>query len=208
MFKITNGGKMDNDSTNDLNSADPSSQNSDEVQETELNHTDKIIGVFTEPVKTFESTAKFPVRTVDWLLPVFLFIVLLAVQQVLYHSNPEIAYQLKQKQMEAIEKNLNSAVESGKMTQEQADQQKNMIEERMEKMGGIGLVFQIIGIFIVIFIVFFLMAAIYFLLAKFVLKGDGSYTSVLVASGLSFYIGILGVIVVTIIIKCYWNNHF
>ena len=190
---------MDNNSSNDLNSSEPSSNAPEEIQETELNHTDKILGIFTEPVKTFETTAKFPVRTIDWLLPVFLFVLFLAFQQVIYHSNPNTAYQLRQKQMEAINKNLNSAVESGKITQEQADQQRNMIEERMEKMGGIGLVFQIIGIFIVIFIIFFLMSAIYFLLAKFVLKGEGSYTSVLVANGLPSYIGVLAVIIITAI---------
>ncbi len=199
MFKITPGGNMDSNSTNDLNSADPSSQNPEEIQETELNHTDKIAGIFTEPVKTFETTSKFPAKTIDWLLPVFLFVLFLAFQQIIYHSNPNTAYQLRQKQMEAINKNLNSAVESGKMTKEQANQQRNMIEERMEKMGGIGLVFQIVGIFIAIFIIFFIMAAIYFLLAKFILKGDGSYTSALVASGLSFYIGILAVIIITAI---------
>ncbi len=187
---------MDSNFTNDLNSPDSPSQNG---AESELSHTDKIAGVITEPVKTFEATAKFPVRVIDWLLPVLLFALFLSLQQILYHSNPDISYQLRQKQMEAIDKNLDEAVASGKMTRDQADQQKNMIEDRMEKMGGVGLVFQIIGIFIVIFIMVFLMAGIYFLLAKFVLKGDGSYNSVLVASGLSLYIGIIGVIVVTVI---------
>ena len=70
---------------------------------------------------------------------------------------------------------------------------------RMDQMGGLSLVFQIIGIFIVIFIVFFIMAGIYFLLVKFALKGEGGYTHVMVASGLSAYIGILGGIIITII---------
>ena len=87
---------MDNNSSNDLNSSEPSSNAPEEIQETELNHTDKILGIFTEPVKTFETTAKFPVRTIDWLLPVFLFVLFLAFQQVIYHSNPNTAYQLRQ----------------------------------------------------------------------------------------------------------------
>ena len=184
---------------NDLNSPTSSSQGPEEIQDTELNHSDKIAGIFTEPAKTFETTAKFPLKVKDWILPILLFAVILSFQQILYHSNPNIAYQLKQKQMEAINKRLDSAVESGKITREQADQQKNMIEDRMEKMGGLGLVFQIIGIFVVVFIIFFLIAGIYFLLAKFVLKGDGTYNSVMVASGLSLYIGLLGVIVITVI---------
>ena len=199
MFKITFGGKMDNNSTDDLNSPDSPSQAPGEIQDAELNHTDKIMGVFSEPSKTFETTAKFPIRTIDWILPVLLLALFVSFQQILYHVNPNISYELRQKQMEATEKFLNDQVKSGKITQEQADQQKSMIEERMEKMAGVGLVFQIIGIFIVMFIVFFLMSLIYFLLAKFALKGEGTYSSVMVAYGLSWYISILGIIVITII---------
>lgn len=172
---------------------------SPESQEEELSHSDKMIGVFSEPTSTFEKVAKFPPKTMDWFLPILLLAVLVSLQQVVYHGNPDIAYQLKQKQMEAVQKNLDSQVESGKMTQEQANTQKDAIESRMDKMGGIGLVFQIIGILIAIFIFFFILAGIYFLLIKFVLKGEGGYSSVMVASGLSAYIGILGVIIVTII---------
>ena len=66
-------------------------------------------------------------------------------------------------------------------------------------MGGIALVIQTVGILIAVFVIFFIIAGIYFLLAKFALKGEGSYSSTLVASGLSAYIGILGVIIVTIV---------
>jgi Yip1 domain len=172
---------------------------SPEQQEEELSHSDKMIGVFSEPSATFEKIAKFPPKVIDWFLPILLLAVLVSVQQVLYHSNPEISFQQKQKQMEAIEKRLDAEVESGQITRDQANQQRDMIENRMDQMGGISLVFQIIGIFIVIFVIFFIMAGIYFLLAKFALKGEGSYSSVMVASGLSAYIGILGVIVITII---------
>jgi Yip1 domain len=172
---------------------------SPEQQEAELSHSDKMIGVFSEPSTTFEKIAKSPPKVIDWFLPILLLCVLVSIQQVLYHSNPEIAFQLKQKQMEAIEKRLDAQVESGQLTRDQANQQRDMIENRMDQMGGLTLVFSIIGIFIVIFIIFFIMAGIYFLLAKFVLKGEGGYTHVMVASGLSAYIGILGVIIITII---------
>jgi hypothetical protein len=172
---------------------------SPEQQEEELSHSDKMIGVFSEPSATFEKIAKFPPKVIDWFLPILLFCVLISVQQVLYHSNPEIAFQQKQKQMDAIEKRLDAQVESGQITRDQANQQRDMIENRMDQMGGLTLVFSIIAIFIGIFIIFFIVAGIYFLLAKFVLKGEGGYTQVMVASGLSAYIGILGVIIITII---------
>ena len=172
---------------------------SPEIQEEELSYSDKMIGVFSEPATTFEKVAKFPPRTMDWFLPILLLAVLISIQQIVYRSNPDIAFQLKQKQMETIEKRLDAQVESGQITRDQANQQRDMIENRLDQMGGITLVIQTISIWIAIFVFFFIIAGIYFLLAKFALKGDGSYSSTLVASGLSAYIGILGVIIVTIV---------
>ena len=43
------------------------------------------------------------------------------------------------------------------------------------------------------------MCGIYYLFVKFALKGDGNYNSVLVVSGLTFYIGILNIVVATIL---------
>jgi hypothetical protein len=157
-----------------------------ESQEEELSHSDKMIGVFSEPAATFEKTAKFPPKVIDWFLPILLLAVL-------------VSFQLKQKQMETIEKRLDAQVESGNITRDQANQQRDMIESRMDQMGGVTLVFQTVGILIAIFVFFFIMAGIYFLLAKFALKGEGSYSSVMVASGLSAYIGVLGIIITTII---------
>jgi len=171
-----------------------------ESQEQELSHSDKMIGVITEPAATFQKTAKFPVKTIDWFLPVFLLLVFVALQQIVLKSNADIAYQLKQKQMEAIDKNLSKQVEAGNITQEQANQRRDMIADQMDKMGGgIGMVIQTVSILIIGFIVYFIMTGIYFLFAKFVFKGDGSYTDALVANGLTAYIGIIAVILITIV---------
>lgn len=172
----------------------------EESQEQELSHSDKMTGIITEPSETYEKTAKFPAKTIDWFLPILLFLVFVALQQIILRSNPDIAYQLKQKQMEAIEKRLSTSVEEGKITQEQANQQRDMIEGQMDKMGGgIGMVIQTVSILIIGFIAYFIMTGIYFLFAKFVFKGDGSYSDALVANGLTAYIGIIAVIVITIV---------
>ena len=93
---------------------------SPETQEEELSHSDKMIGVFSEPASTFEKISKFPPKTMDWFLPILLLAVLVSIQQIVYRGNPDIAYQLRQKQMEAIEKRLDAQVESGQITREQA----------------------------------------------------------------------------------------
>lgn len=179
--------------------ADDTSNLEQMSSEEELNHTDKMIGVISSPKETFEKIAKFPPKTMDWLIPVLLLCVVVAVTQILVMTNPDIAYKVKQKQLESIQKNFDEAVEKGQMTREQADTQMNQIEERMESMGGIAYVFQVVGIFLFIFIFFFILCGIYFLLSKFALKGDGVYASALVADGLVSYIIIIQVIVAAIL---------
>ncbi len=106
---------MDNNFTNDLNSPNFSPDS----REIELSHSDKIAGVFSEPAKTFEITSKFPLRTIDWILPIILLLILSIISQFILFNNPEISYQMQQKQREAVQK----MVDEGKITQEQADKQ-------------------------------------------------------------------------------------
>jgi hypothetical protein len=166
--------------------------------EQELSHTDKMIGIITAPKETFEKIAKFPPKTMDWFLPVLILCIVVALTQILVMTNPEIAFQAKQKQMEAIQKNFDEAVAKGQMTQQQADEQMSVIEERMASSGAMMYVLQTVGIFLFVFIFFFILCGIYFLLSKFALKGDGVYASALVADGLVSYIGIIHVILAAI----------
>jgi hypothetical protein len=166
--------------------------------EQELSHTDKLIGIITAPKETFEKIAKFPPKTLDWFLPVLILCIVVALTQILVMTNPEIAYQAKQKQMEAMQKNFDDAVASGRMTQQQADEQMDRISEGMAAGGAMMYVFQTVGIFLFVFIFFFILCGIYFLLSKFALKGDGVYASALVADGLVSYIGIIHVILAAI----------
>jgi hypothetical protein len=187
MFKIIPGGKMDSNSSNDLNSPDSSSQNPQEIQETELSHTDKIAGVYSEPVKTFETTAKFPLRTIDWLLPIIILLILSIISQFILFNNPEVSYQMQQKQREAVEK----MVQEGKITQEQADKQAQFMS------GSVMVVIRSVSTLIFGFIFFLIIGGIYFLFCRFALKGEGTYVSALVANGLTAYISMLQIILVT-----------
>jgi hypothetical protein len=178
----------------------PESAETPVAPEEELSHSDKMTGIFTEPSTTFEKIVKFPVKTVDWLLPVLILLVVAAVTQILVMSNEEIYYQARQKQMQQIEKTFDQMVEKGQMTREQANQQLERARERMEMgRGPLGWILQTVGIFIVGFIFFLLVALIYFLFAKFAFKGDGGYTSVLVASGLTSYIVIIQIVLAAIL---------
>jgi hypothetical protein len=170
------------------------------LQEVELSHTDKMTGIFTEPSATFESISRFPVKTVDWVLPVILLFIIISLTQILVMSNEEIYYQARQKQKEQIQKTFDDMVKSGQLSREEADRQMETAEQRMEMgRGPVGYIFQTVGIFIFGFIVFFLVVLIYFLFAKFALGGNGGYTSALVAGGLTAYISIIQVVLAAIL---------
>ena len=74
------------------------------------------------------------------------------------------------------------------------------VDQQMEFMNGpIGWVITIATTLIFGFIVFFIIVGIYYLLIKFLLKGEGTFASALVANGLTIYIGVLQVIVAGIL---------
>jgi len=166
-----------------------------EEEEEELNHTDKLVGVITEPANTFSEMSKFPAKTVDWIVPLLIFILFVSLSTIIMQTNPIIKRTMIDKQMEAIEKNMDEAVKTGRMTQEQVDSQMESIRERIVGGGMIMLIPQVVGIFIVTFIIFFAVSGYFFALSKFGLKGEGTYKDGMVAYGLPLYIAAIQVII-------------
>ena len=173
--------------TNDTNE----NLNQPAIEGEELSHSDKMIGVFSEPSNMFESTAKFPPRTKDWLIPVLILFLVIAIIRIVAMSNKEIAYESKKAQVDRIEK----MVEDGTLTREQGDRALEQIDQQSKFMSGpVGWVITVVSTIIFGGIFFFIMVGIYFLLIKFGLKGEGSYNSALVANGLTAYITLLQMI--------------
>jgi len=165
--------------------------NSSEQEAGELSHSDKMIGVFTEPTRMFSITSKFALRHKDWVIPVVIFFILIALIRSLAMTNKEVYFEAKKQGIERIEK----MVESGTMTREQGDEAIDAIDPQMEFMQGpIGWVISIVSTLIFGFIFFLILIGIYYLFIKFLLKGEGTFTSALVASGLTTYISILQII--------------
>lgn len=173
------------------------SENQENIGDSELSHSDKAVGVITEPSNTFEQTAKFSPRTIDWILPVLLLFLVIAVSNILMMNNDSIGYELKQKQLKAIEEQYDELVKKGQMTQEQADQQLENIQDGMLS-SPITMIITVISIFVGGFIFFIIITGIYYLFVKFLFKGDGTFTSALVANGLTAYIGIIQILAATI----------
>lgn len=191
----------------EINNEELQQNNSDDEEEFELNHTDKLVGVFTEPSLTFEAAAKFPPKTSDWLIPVFALIIVVIISNFLIMSNPIIKQSIVEKQMAMIEKQFSDAVESGSMTQSQADEQMDRIRDSMDQQMAAGQIFQVIGVLIGVFIFFFVVSGVYFLFSRFALKGDGTYASAMVPYGLSFYISIIAAII-QLILSLSMDKHF
>jgi hypothetical protein len=166
-------------------------------EEYELSHTDKLVGVLTEPSDTFSSMSKSGTKTTDWLVPLLIMIIVASLVQVVMMSNEAIKYAAIEKQMEAVEKQLDDAVSSGDITQEQADQRLEQTRQFFEN-SGMGLMFSIIGVVVFSIILFFIIAGIYYLVAKFGLKGDGNYAAAMSAYGLPYYVIIIQLIVMVI----------
>ncbi len=165
--------------------------NSSEQEVGELSHSDKMIGVFTEPTRMFSITSKFAPRHKDWVIPVVIFFIVIALIRILAMTNKEVYFEAKKQGIERIEK----MVESGTMTREQGDEAIDAIDQQMEFMQGpIGWVISIVSTLIFGFIFFLILVGIYYLFIKFLLKGEGTFTSALVASGLTTYISILQII--------------
>lgn len=186
---------MDPSDTNEVNaqlgSTEPETPNGEE-----LSHSDKMIGVFTEPGKTFTEVAKFPTRNKDWVIPILILFILIGITKSISLMNSDVFFDAKQKQVDRIEK----MVEDGTLTQEQGDGALEGIDKQMEMMSGpLGWVINIVSVLIFGFIFFFIIAGIYFLFIKFLLKGDGTYSSVLVTNGLTGYISIVQMIIAAII---------
>ena len=171
-------------------------QPTDETQE--LSHTDKIVGVITEPTNLFSKLAFLNTKVTDWLLPLFALIVVAIAATFIYMSNPEIKLEMQQQQEKAMREQFDKMVESGQMTREQADEQ---IDSTMEMMGGSGMmqVFSSIGILVVMLVWFFVFTTIAFLIAKFAFKGDGGYSQAMTAMGLPLYISVLQSIILIIV---------
>ena len=162
----------------------------------ELSHSDKMIGVFTEPAKTFFLTSKFPPRTKDWVIPVLIFFFIAALIRIIAMTNEEVYFEAKKQGIERVEK----MVESGTLTREQGDEAINSIDQQMAFMNGpVGWVITIATTLIFGFIVLLLIVGIFYLLVKILLKGEGTFSSALVANGLTMYISILQMIIAGIL---------
>jgi hypothetical protein len=152
-----------------------------------LSLSDKFIGVLTEPSATFAHISTVGSRTSDWIIPLLVMAVVLGASMLVRFSNPETAAQMQQQQEVAIQKQ----VDSGKISQEEADK----IIEQMEQFGGMTKIFAPIGAALGYIAVFFILCLLYWLIVRFIMKGDTNFSFILSVVGLSAFISAIDQIV-------------
>ncbi len=158
-------------------------QSQEPPQEVEaLTHTDKIVGVISEPSNLFSKLVFLPTKATDWLFPLLALIVVAIVSTFIYMSNPEIKYQMQQEQEKAMREQFDKMVENGQMSREQADEQ---LEQSSQFLSNPMFIYLIpsISVFVIMLLWFFVFTTLAFVLAKFVLKGDGTYGQAMTAMG-------------------------
>ena len=170
-------------------------QNPIEIEE--LSHTDKIVGVISEPTNLFSKLVFLNTKATDWLLPLLAMILVAIVATFIYMSNPSIKYEMQQQQEKAMREQFEKMVESGQMTQEQVDEQLDKTSEMMNN-PMFTYLFPSIAIFVMSLVWFFVFTTLAFVVAKFAFKGDGGYSQAMTSMGLPMYISVLQSIILII----------
>ncbi len=173
-----------------------SEQPTNEVEE--LSHTDKIVGVISEPSNLFSKLAFLNPKATDWIIPLLVLIVVAIVSIFVLMSNPEIKYQMQQQQEKAMKEQFDKMVESGQMTREQADEQLDRTSQFVSNPMFMYLI-PSISVFVIMLLWFFVFTTVAFLLTKFALKGEGGYSQAMTAMGLPLYISVLQSILLVIV---------
>lgn len=148
----------------------------------------RIANVFASPSEAFQRLDTDPPRSLHWVIPFILILVLGVLSVYLIFSTESLRDQIYDLQAQQFDK----AVEEGRMTRQQADQ----IRDRMEQTGlGLFMVFGAIPIVLFTAAYFFLGALFLWLASKIVFKTPLKYGKYLELYGLASWIGVLGSLV-------------
>jgi hypothetical protein len=147
-----------------------------------------IANVFAAPSEAFQGLSTSGPKAMNWVLPMILMAVLSILFVYLIFTNETIKTQIFDMQAQQFDK----AVAEGRMTQQQADQ----IRDQMQQTGlGMFMAFGSIPILIFISAYFFLGALFLWLSAKIVWKSPLKYGKFLEVYGIATWIGVLGTVV-------------
>jgi hypothetical protein len=162
-------------------------------ESSEMSFTDKVMNVYSAPRELFDGIAKSEKKNSNWSIPLILTMIVGIISIFVAFSQAPIQDQVREQQ----EKGVQKQVESGKMTQEQADKAMSIIP----KPGSpLFMAISAVGVAFVTAAMLFGFALGFWLVGKWVFKAPATYGKVLEVIGLSMYILVLGSIVTLLLI--------
>ncbi len=160
-----------------------------------MSFSDKLVGVFASPSELYDNVRQTPPTSSNWVIPTLILVVVGVIMAYLVLSNPTLSDQMKRVASEQMEKGFEKRIAEGKMTQEQANQARDM--------AGFGatstMIFKYVAAVVGPFLSLFLGALVYWLLGKWVMKATAPYMKVVEVVGLTFLIASIESIVTTIL---------
>jgi hypothetical protein len=156
---------------------------------------DKLVGVFASPSELYDNVRQTPPTNSNWLIPTLILVVVGVILAYLVLSNPTLSDQMKRVASEQMEKSLAKQLAAGKITQEQANQAREM--------SGLGetstMIFKYVAAVAGPFLSLFFGGLVYWLLGKWVMKATAPYMKVVEVVGLTFFIVTIESVVTTIL---------
>jgi len=163
-------------------------------ESTEMSFSDKVMNVFSAPGELFEGIAKSEKKNSNWSLPLILTMIVGMIFVFVAFSQAPIQDQMR----EQTEKTLQKKVESGSMTQEQAD--RAMTANPAKPGTPLFMIFGAVGVAFVTAAMLFGFALVFWLVGKWFFKATTSYGKVLEVVGLSMYVSVLGSIITLLLV--------
>ena len=162
----------------------------------------RLTNVFVSPGEVFDEVKVSEPNTMNWLLPSILACVVGIIFSVVIFSQETIVHDMR----EAQEQQFQKAVDAGKMTKEQADQASQMTEKFMSP--TMMTIFGSVGSVVFTFVGLFFFALVFWLIGKFMLKGQFGYMQAVEVNGLSSMISVLGALVTMLVVLVKGNLLF
>ncbi len=156
---------------------------------------DKFIGILSEPATVFDNVRQAGGRVTDWLIPLIGLLVIVMAGTMIKFGNPDFVNDMQKK----ADQQIQEQVQQGKMTQEQADAARQQMASMGESGAGVQKVFAAVGILIIMPIMIFIIVLIYWVLVRFLGKGNITYSLMLSVMGLTLYFGVIDQILAIIL---------
>ncbi len=163
-----------------------------------MSFTERMVNIFAAPGELFENVRLTGKTSSNWIIPVAIMIVVAIAMQQIIMTNPSLADQTKAMVDKATKERLDKAVQEGKMTPEQAEQQREQIENFSNPKSGLNIAMRIVGVVVFIPVILFLISLVYWLLGKTAMQASGPYMKIVEVVGLTFLIGAVESIVTTV----------